>query len=226
MQDSDSATSSEMGDVTEVDDFDFLEFLGDWSESIVFEDVADAIDYGENSNSRFKDDSAVFKKRRLEVMNSTIRQSSLAELPRMPTIGAAVEPPSYSKKSMKFGTQHGSGVPQDILLKNPEFQKLEILPESLYRAFNEGNLTLVSDIICASFAPDCALQTMIMDTPLIGRQVSCCLNSSVFYHRNVLECFKSRLKTSLIIVRIAISSPPQILLHSRIYFLFWKYILF
>ena len=179
MQDSDSATSSEMGDITEVDDFDFLEFLGDWSESIVFEGVADAIDYGENSSSRFKEDSAIFKKRRLEVLNSTIRQSSTAEFPRTTAEGAGIAPPSYSKKSMKFGTQHGSGVPQDILLKNPEFLKLETLPESIYQAFNGGNLSLVSDIICASFAPDCAFQTMIMDAPLIGRQVRYCFNSSV-----------------------------------------------
>jgi hypothetical protein len=178
MQDSDSATSSEMGDITEVDDFDFLEFLGDWSESIVFEGVADAIDYGENPSARYKEDSAVFKKRRLEVVNSTIRQSSAAEQPRMPGMGAVVEIPSYSKKSVKFGTQQGSGVPQDILLKSPEFLKLETLPENLYQAFSAGNLTLVSEIVCASFAPDCTFQTMIMDTPLIGRQVCFCFNSS------------------------------------------------
>ena len=187
MQDSDSATSSEMGDITEVDDFDFLEFLGDWSESIVFEGVADAIDYGENSSPRFKEDSAVFKKRRFEVLNSTIRQTSTAELPRTSAEGAGTAPPSYSKKSMKFGTQHGSGVPQDILLKNPEFLKLESLPESLYQAFNGGNLSLVSDIICASFAPDCAFQTMIMDAPLIGRQVRNYFNSSVLSCTNYLE---------------------------------------
>jgi hypothetical protein len=170
MQDSDSATSSEIGDMTEVDDSDFFEFLGDWSESIMFEGVADDVDYGEAQGSRFKDESVITKKRRLEVINSNIRLTSNAVLLKI----SAEESPSSScqlRKSSKNATNPGLVISQDVLLKNPEELKLEVLPENLYQAFNGGNLKLVSHIITNSFTQDCAFQTMIMDQPLIGRQV-------------------------------------------------------
>jgi hypothetical protein len=170
IQDSDSATSSEIGDMTEVDDSDFFEFLGDWSESIMFEGVADDVDYGEAQGSRFKDESVITKKRRLEVINSNIRLTSNAVLLKI----SAEESPSSScqlRKSSKNATNPGLVLSQDVLLKNPEELKLEVLPENLYQAFNGGNLKLVSHIITNSFTQDCAFQTMIMDQPLIGRQV-------------------------------------------------------
>lgn len=171
MQDSDSATSSELGDHTEVDDSDFFDFLGDWSESIMFEGVADDVDYGEAQGLRSKDDSVITKKRRLEVINSNIRLSSNALLLKI----SAEESPSSSnqlRKSSKNASNPGIVISQDVLLKNPEELKLEVLPENLYQAFNGGNLKLVSHIITNSFTQDCAFQTMMMDQPLIGRQVS------------------------------------------------------
>jgi hypothetical protein len=183
MQDSDSATSSEIGDSTEVDDSDFFEFLGDWSESIMFEGVADDVDYGEAQGSRFKDDSVITKKRRLEVINSNIRLTSNAVLLKI----SAEESPSSScqlRKSSKNIITPGLVISQDILLKNPEELKLEIIPENLYQAFNGGNLKLVSHIITNSFTQDCAFQTMIMDQPLIGRQV----RKDNFLPTSILNC--------------------------------------
>ena len=184
MHDSDSATSSEIGDNTEVDDYDFLEFLGDWSESIMFENVADEIDYGESSRFKdFEEESASFKKRRVEDNQSTMRLNSNTLLMK---ISAEDKPrkEDLMRKSLLKGeknalngerttpnSHYGLNNPVEIIFRGPDDLKLEIIPEKLYQAFNGGNLKLVSQIISSSFAQDCIFQTMLMDTPLIGRQV-------------------------------------------------------
>ena len=172
VQDSDSATSSEIGDVAEVDDSDFLEFLGDWSESIMFEEVADEIEYGESTGSRFKDESVSSKRRRFEAFNSTKRLNSNALLMKI----SSDESPSAARVQLRKALKsalHSTAVScPEVLLRSPEDLKLERIPGYLYQAFNGGNLKLVSHIISTSFALDCTFQTMIMDAPLIGRQVS------------------------------------------------------
>ena len=182
MIDSDSTTSSERGDTTEVDDCDFLEFLGDWSESIMFEGVADEIDYGEQPNMRFKEESASFKKRRLDESSSTMRLNSNTFLMKI-SAGAKAPPSSSSsssssslssvrKPSKVGGIRHSLASSHiDTSIRSSEDLKVEAIPENIYQAFNGGNLKLVSQILAASFSPDCLFQTMLMEEPLIGRQV-------------------------------------------------------
>ena len=170
---SDSATSSEIGDITEADDCDFLEFLGDWSENIIFKGVADEIEYGETPSTRFRDESASFKKRRLEENNSALILNSTSYLLKISSEGKAPTSSSSSqqRKSSSKNAFHNTSINRDATIQSIEDAKLVGLPEKLYQAFNGGNLKLVSQIIAGSFSPDCIFQTMLMDTPLIGRQV-------------------------------------------------------
>lgn len=172
VQDSDSATSSEVGDVAEVDDSDFLEFLGDWSESIMFEGVADEIDYGESSGSRFRDESVSSKRRRLEAFASNQRLNSNALLMKISNDESPTSARVQLRKALKIGLQSTAVSCPEVLLRGPEEVKLERIPGYLYQAFNGGNLKLVSHIVTTSFAQDCTFQTMIMEAPLVGRQVS------------------------------------------------------
>lgn len=171
VQDSDSATSSEIGDFAEVDDSDFLEFLGDWSESIMFEGVADDIEYGESSGSRLKDESVSSKRRRLEAFNTTKRLSSNALLMKISNDESPTSARVQLRKALKSALQSSVVSCPEVLLRSPDELKLERIPGYLYQAFNGGNLKLVSHIVNASFATDCTFQTMIMDAPLVGRQV-------------------------------------------------------
>ena len=171
VQDSDSATSSEIGDFAEVDDSDFLEFLGDWSESIMFEGVADDIEYGESSGSRLKDESVSSKRRRLEAFNTTKRLTSNALLMKISNDESPTSARVQLRKALKSALQSSVVSCPEVLLRSPEELKLERIPGYLYQAFNGGNLKLVSHIVNTSFATDCTFQTMIMDAPLVGRQV-------------------------------------------------------
>ena len=171
---SDSATSSEIDDITEVDDCDFLEFLGDWSENIIFKGVADEIDYGETSSTRFKDESEGFKKRRLEESKSAMKPNSASFL--LKTSGEESSSPSSSsvqprnslpKNALQHSSNSHNGSNQSV-----EDSKLSAIPEKIFQAFNGGNLLLLSQIIAGNFSPDCIFQTMLLDTPLVGRQVS------------------------------------------------------
>lgn len=174
MFESDSATSSEIDDITEVDDCDFLEFLGDWSENIIFKGVADEIDYGETPSTRFKDESESFKKRRLEESKSAAKLNSTSFL--LKTSGEETSSPSSSsvqaRNSLPKNALHQSSTSHNASNQNVEDSKLSAIPEKIFQAFNGGNLLLLSQIIAANFSPDCIFQTMLMDTPLIGRQVS------------------------------------------------------
>ena len=151
-----------------LNDEDFLEFLIEWSDSIVHKDTVNASP-GANINNIAN----------IAMNISNTRGSNRGDSVKRKIDQASLSPQGEKtgKKTGKFDEKTGiaennekTGNTDGIAVDNIDAALVK-LPIGIFDSFNTGDLQHLRDLVKEGMTPDCLFKTMMIDQPLVGRHV-------------------------------------------------------